>query len=162
MYQAARWVAASLPPSARLASSNSGIFQYYSGHAVLNFDGKLNSEIVPVQVRRELDTYLRSKAIGYVVDLPEVAGYIEFYSRNLSEAKPHQEISALGKLSIYARLIAHKLGLGSEVPLDVRETERVLRPFGQVSQVVQQFPLPNDPQRAVTLYRLADDFGVAR
>jgi hypothetical protein len=159
MYEAARWVAANLPPDARLASSNSGIFQYYSGHPVLNFDGKLNGEIVPVQVRRELDVYLRARGIGYIVDLPEVAGYLEFYSKNLSVARPHQEISAAGKLAIYARMVAHKLGLGPPVALDAREVERVVRPFSQVSEVVREFPLPNDPARAVTLYRLADDFG---
>lgn len=161
MYQAARWVAANLPPEARLASSNSGIFQYYSGRAVLNFDGKLNNEIIPVQVRRELDVYLRGKGIGYVVDLPEVAGYIEFYSQNMSVAKPHAEISSPQKLAIYARLVAHKLGLGPEVALDERVPERVTRPFAEVSAVVQRFPLPNDPARAVTLFRLADDFGLA-
>lgn len=33
MYRAAQWIATNLPAEARLASSNSGIFQYYSGHA---------------------------------------------------------------------------------------------------------------------------------
>ena len=159
MYQAARWVAGNLPPSARLASSNSGIFQYYSGHVVLNFDGKLNAEIIPVQVRRELDRYLRAKGVEYIVDLPSVAEYIEFYSQNLSEAKSHPEVSSLGKLGIYARLIAHKAGLGPAVVLDVRKPERVIRPFSSVTTVAQQFPLPNDPARAVTLYKLNTNFG---
>lgn len=159
MYQAAQWIATNLPAEARLASSNSGIFQYYSGHVVLNFDGKLNAEIIPVQARRELDRYLRAKGVAYIVDLPSVAEYIEFYSHNLSVAKPHPEISSVQKLLIYARLIAHKVGLGPEVVLDERKPERVLQPFSAVTRIVQQFPLPNDPTRAVTLYQLNAAFG---
>lgn len=159
MYQAARWVAANLPPDTRLASSNSGIFQYYSGHVVLNFDGKLNHKIIPVQERRELDVYLRSEGVGYIVDLPDVAEKVEFYSRDLSEARPHAELSSLDKLIVYARLVANKLRLGPPVQLDLRVPDRVLRPFSSVTTVVQQFPLPNDPTRAVTVYRLNSDFG---
>jgi hypothetical protein len=159
MFQAAQWIAANVPPEVRLASSNSGIFQYYSGHVVLNFDGKLNSEIIPVLARRQLDTYLRSKGIAYIVDLPSVAEYIEFYSRDLSEAKPHAEVSALQKLAIYGRLIGAKLGFGPAVQLDVRRPDRVVMPFSAVATSVRQFPLPNDPGQAVTLYRLNDEFG---
>lgn len=159
MYQAAQWIATNLPAEARLASSNSGIFQYYSGHAVLNFDGKLNAEIIPVQEHRELDRYLRAKGVAYIVDLPSVAEYIEFYSENLSVAKPHPEISSVQKLLIYARLIAHKVGLGPEVVLDERKPERVIQPFSAVTRIVQQFPLPNDPTRTVTLYQLNAAFG---
>jgi len=159
MYQAARWIAANLPPEAQLASSNSGIFQYYSEHVVLNFDGKLNHEIIPIQVRRELDVYLRSKGIGYIIDLPEVADRISFYSRSMSEAKPHIEISAFQKIQIYLQMIASKVGLASSVQLDELKPERVLHPFSAVTTVMQQFPLPNDPARAVVLYRLNDNFG---
>jgi hypothetical protein len=159
MYQAARWVAGNLPPAARLASSNSGIFQYYSEHVVLNFDGKLNHEIIPIQVRRELDVYLRSKGIGYIIDLPEVADRISFYSHSLSQAKPHAEIGALQKIQIYAQMLASKIGLAPAVQLDELRADRVLRPFSAVTTAVQQFPLPNDPARAVVLFQLNDSFG---
>jgi hypothetical protein len=159
MYQAARWVAAHLPPEAQLASSNSGIFQYYSDHVVLNFDGKLNHEIIPIQVRRELDVYLRSKGIGYIIDLPEVADRISFYSRSMSQAKPHLEIGTVQKLRIYLQMIASKVGLAPAVQLDEQKPERVLRPFEAVSTTLHQFPLPNDPARAVVLYQLNDSFG---
>ena len=159
MYQAARWIATNLPPDAQLASSNSGIFQYYSDHVVLNFDGKLNHEIIPIQVRRELDIYLRSKGIGYIIDLPEVADRIVFYSRSMSEAKPHIEITAIQKIQIYIQMIAHKVGLAAAVQLDELKPDRVLRPFSAVTTAVQQFPLPNDPARAVVLYQLNDNFG---
>jgi hypothetical protein len=159
MYQAARWIATNLPPEAQLASSNSGIFQYYSDHVVLNFDGKLNHEIIPIQVRRELDIYLRSKGIGYIIDLPEVADRIVFYSRSMSEAKPHIEITATQKIEIYIQMIAHKVGLAAAVQLDQLKPDRVLRPFSAVTTVVQQFRLPNDSARAVVLYQLNDSFG---
>jgi hypothetical protein len=159
MYQAARWIAANLPPEAQLASSNSGIFQYYSEHVVLNFDGKLNHEIIPIQVRRELDVYLRAKGIGYIIDLPEVADKISFYSRSMSDAKPHLEISSLQKIAIYLQMIAGKIGLASPVQLDELKPERIVRPFSAVATPVQQFSLPNDPARAVVLYQLNDAFG---
>ncbi len=159
MYQAARWVATNLPTKARLASSNSGIFQYYSDHVVLNFDGKLNHEIIPIQVQRELDVYLRSKGIGYIIDLPEVADRIIFYSRDLSDAKPHIEITSIQKIQIYFQMLAHKLGLAPAVQLDELKPERVIRPFSAVTTVVQQFPLPNDPARTVVVFQLNDQFG---
>src|SRR5262249_26230657 len=80
MYEAARWVAVNLPPDAVLAARNSGIYQYYSQHLVINIDGKLNHRIVPVLEQRALLDYLREQRVGYVIDLDEVCGYIEFYS----------------------------------------------------------------------------------
>jgi hypothetical protein len=159
MYQAARWIAEELPQDARLAAQNSGVFQYYSERVVLNFDGKLNSEIIPVLEERELDVYLRSKGVEYIVDVPGVASFIEFYSSNLSDAPAHHEISSLGKLWIYVRLVAAKAGFGEGVALDVREADHVHTPFSEVSEVVKEVPLPNDPSQAVTIYKLKDAFG---
>ncbi len=159
MYRAARWIAHNLPPDARLAAQNSGVFQYYSERVVLNIDGKLNHEIIPVLEQRQMDSYLREKGVEYIVDLPGVAGYIEFYSRTLSAAPSHHELSIFDKLAIYARLVAAKLGFGPPVSLDERVPERILRPFADVSTIVQEFPLPNDPTQAVTIYRLSDKFG---
>jgi hypothetical protein len=161
MYNAARWIASNLPPDAIIGAQNSGIFQYYSERVVINLDGKLNHEIIPVLEERRLATYMREKGITYIVDLPGVADYIEFYSSSLSDAPPHPEISTFGRLRIYGRLVAARLGLQPPVELAVREPERVLRPFESVATVVQEFPLPNSPDTAVTLYRLHDDFGAA-
>jgi hypothetical protein len=159
MYAAARWIAHNLPPDARVAAQNSGIFQYYSERVVLNFDGKLNHEIIPVLEQRELDTYLRERGISYIVDLPGVADYIEFYSSTMSEAPRHEEMSALDKLATYGRLIAARVGLGPPVQLDEREPERVVQPFENFATVIERFPLPNNPDSAVLIYRLHDEFG---
>ncbi len=67
-YQAALWIRDNLPPTAVIGAKNSGIYQYYSGHTVVNIDGKLNHEIVPVMERRELLPYLEQKGIEYLVD----------------------------------------------------------------------------------------------
>ncbi len=159
MFEAARWIAGNLPPDARIAAQNSGIFQYYSERVVLNADGKLNHEIVPVLVQRELDRYLRERGIGYVVDLPEVGDYIEFYSSSMSDAPPHAEISTGERLLIHVRRVLHRLGVGAPVELATREPERVTRPFESLATPIHQSPLPNDPSRAVTVYQLHESFG---
>jgi hypothetical protein len=160
MYQAARWIADNLPPDARLAAQNSGVFQYYSEHVVLNFDGKLNHKIIPVLERRELDAYLRAEGVEYIVDLPGVARYIEYYSSNLSVAPSHNEMTMLDRLRVYALLVAGKVWPDAPpVVLDVREPERVIHPFSEVTTIVKEFPLPNNPAEAVTIYRLDEGFG---
>ncbi len=159
MYEAARWISANLPPDARVAAQNSGIFQYYSDRVVLNIDGKLNHEIIPVLEQRALDSYLRTEGIDYIVDLAGVGDYIEFYSSSMSRAEPHYEMSTFEKLGIYGRMLAARLGLGPPVELAVREPEAVLLPFEQTVTVVQEFPLPNEPTNAVVIYRLGDEFG---
>jgi hypothetical protein len=159
MYQAARWIAHNLPKDAWLAAQNSGVFQYYSERVVLNIDGKLNDKIIPVLEQRELDIYLRNQQVSYIVDLPGVADYIEFYSSNLSEAPPHHEMSLLDKMSIYMLMIGAKVGVNEPVHLDERIPTRIIRPFGEVATIVKEFPLPNDPSQAVTIYRLREDFG---
>jgi hypothetical protein len=159
MYQAARWIAANLPPDARLGAQNSGIFQYYSERVVINLDGKLNHEIIPVLERRELASYLQAQDIDYIVDLAGVGEYIEFYSSSMSKAPPHYELSAPQKLLTYGRLLLARVGLGPPVPLDVRVPQEVTQPFEEVTTVEQRFPLPNDPTNAVVLYRLYPEIG---
>ena len=159
MYETARWIAANLPPDAIVGAQNSGIMQYYTERVVLNFDGKLNHEIIPVLEQRRLNTYLYSKGVRYVVDLPEVAQYLEFYSNRYTDAPAHQEIGSVGKLMIYARLLAHKVGLGPTVALDVREPTAIKRRFGEDAEVIHAVPLPNDASRAVTVFRLLPGFG---
>ncbi len=159
MYQAARWIADNLPEDARLAAQNSGVFQYYSERVILNIDGKLNHDIIPVLEERELDVYLRSKGIAYIVDLPGVADYVVFFSSSLSEAPTHAELSIPDKLAIYARMVAAKLHMGPPVQLDERVPTRIIRPFDDVTTIVKTFPLPNNSTQAVTIYKLKEDFG---
>ena len=154
MYSAAQWIRGNLPDDALLAAQNSGIFQYYSGRVVLNIDGKLNNDIIPVLEARGLHSYLRERQVGYVVDLPGVAQFIEFYSSDLSEATPHLEMSSVAKLRTYAQLVLSRGGLAAAPQLDVRQPTRVTQPFGDVATVVQQFPLPNDSTQAVTVWAL--------
>ena len=160
-YQTALWIRDNLPADVMLGAQNSGIMQYYSGHVVLNFDGKLNHEIIPVLEQRSLNTYLARKGISYIVDLPEVEDYLEFYSARYSDAPAHPEPGTLGKLRTYGRLIAHKIGLGEPVELPERVPERIIRPFRSDATIVHTTPLPNNPQRAITVYKLAPQFGKA-
>jgi hypothetical protein len=156
MYQAARWIAHNLPPDARLAAQNSGVFQYYSERVVINIDGKLNHEIIPVLEQRAILDYLHAKGVRYIVDLEGVADYITFYSSRLSDAPAHQELSSLDKMVIYARLIAAKVGMAPPVELDERRPTRIIHPFDEIVQVVKTFPLPNNPDEAVMIYHLED------
>lgn len=160
MYQAALWIRAHLPHDAVLAAQNSGIFQYYSGHVVINADGKLNHEIIPALETRTLDVYLRYKGVTHIVDLEGVGRYVEFYSSAMSEAPTHPERSALETLQVYARLAAAKLGIGAPVHLDERVPTRITQPFESMTAEVQTFPLPNDPQQAVVIYWLEEHFGL--
>ncbi|NJO05788.1 MAG: hypothetical protein HC876_09845, partial [Chloroflexaceae bacterium] len=159
MFAAARWINANLPHEAVVAAQNSGIFQYYSGRVVLNIDGKLNHEIVPVLVQRQLDRYLHDAGVRYLVDLQGVGRYIEFYSSSMSVADPHPEISTLKRLGIHVQRVAARLGLAAPVELAERVPEQVTQPFETLASVEQVFPLPNDPRNAVVIYRLHDQFG---
>ncbi len=156
MYQAARWIASSLPTNTVLAAQNSGIFQYYSERAVLNIDGKLNHEMIPVLEQRGLEDYLQAKGVRYLVDLPGVADYIVFYSRTLSDAPAHRSLSLFDRFRIYTAMTAAALRLGPPVVLEERVPTRVFRPFSEVATGIKRFPLPNDPSQAVTVYRLHD------
>lgn len=167
MYTAARWIASNLPPAAPIGAQNSGIFQYYSERMVLNLDGKLNHEMVPILEQRALDRYMHTKGIRYLVDAPQIERYLAFYSASLADAPAHRELSSLGKLGTYTRMIAQRLRLGPPVildsgPFDPATPIHMLRPFTAVATPVQSFPLPNDPSRAVVVYRLADTFGAAQ
>jgi hypothetical protein len=152
MYAAARWISANLPSDAVLAARNSGIYQYYSGRLVINIDGKLNYEIVPVLERRGLLDYLRANRVDYLVDLAEVCGYVEFYSRQYSAAPPHRELSAVDKLGIYASMALRKLGLGSGPQLDAPVPGSCQGAFIATAPVYHTFPLPNSSAEAVTIF----------
>lgn len=153
MYDAARWIAASLPPDAVLAARNSGIYQYYSRRTVVNIDGKLNHEIVPVLERRGLRDYLDAQGVGYVVDLPQVCGYVEFYSHQYGAAPPHAELGAAAKLRAYAALLLRALRLGPGPQLDAPVPDACAGRFTTDAPPERTFPLLRGPD-AVTIYAL--------
>jgi|HigsolmetaAR202D_1030399.scaffolds.fasta_scaffold00001_74 hypothetical protein len=154
MYQAARWMSEFLPPEAVIAARNSGIYQYYSEHLVINIDGKLNHEIVPVLEQRGLMDYLRANKVEYVVDLEQVCGYIEFYSHQYSDAPPHAEVSSFDKLGIYVSMALRKLGIGSGPQLDAPVPDDCQGTFTADAPVFQTFPLRPGSSAAVTIFRL--------
>jgi hypothetical protein len=154
-YQAALWIRDNLPHEALIGAKNSGIYQYYSGHTVLNIDGKLNDEIVPVMERRALLDYLRAKGVRYLVDREEtMAGHISFYSAALSDAPTHRPPTAWERLVIYGKIALSRLGLGAPPALDRRDDVRLTRPFSDVAAIIQRFPRPNTAQNPVVVYEL--------
>ena len=157
IYQAALWVRDNLPDDALLAAKNSGILQYYSGHVVLNIDGKLNAEIVPVLEERQLLSYLRRKGVQYLVDREEaIAGHLTLYSQEFGPWPAHRELSIGQRLQIYAQLLLGRLGLGAPPALDDPSGFQPARPFDLAVEVIQTFPRPNSPLDPVTVYRLRE------
>lgn len=155
IYQAALWVRDNLPADALLAAKNSGLLQYYSGHVVLNIDGKLNAEIVPVLEERQLLPYLRRKGVQYLVDREAaIAGHLTLYSQEFGPWPAHREISLGQRLRIYAQLLLGRLGLGAPPNLDDPTGFHPSRPFDDAVEVLATFPRPNTPVDPVRVYRL--------
>jgi hypothetical protein len=158
MYQAALWMRENLPQGARIAAKNSGIYQYYSGHPVLNIDGKLNHEILPVLEQRALLDYVRARNIEYLVDRKLVmAQHIAAYSYQFGDAPPHTTPSVSERLMIYGQLIGARLGISPAPELARPPSEFTpSRPFSDIADIIQTFPRPNDTQNKnpVVVYRL--------
>jgi 4-amino-4-deoxy-L-arabinose transferase-like glycosyltransferase len=155
VYQAALWVRSALPPDARLAAKNSGILQYYSGHVVLNIDGKLNADIVPVLEERQLLRYLREKGVTYVVDRrAALEKHLALYSEEFGPWPAHPEIGLGERLRIYKQLLWSRLGLGNPPMLDDLSGFHPTRALEEVLEPVQEFPRPNAPGDPVVVYRL--------
>jgi len=155
VYQAALWVRSALPPDARLAAKNSGILQYYSGHVVLNIDGKLNADIVPVLEERQLLRYLREKGVTYVVDRrAALEQHLALYSEEFGPWPAHPEIGLGERLRIYKQLLWSRLGLGNPPMLDDPSGFHPTRALEEVLEPVQEFPRPNAPGDPVVVYRL--------
>jgi hypothetical protein len=68
--QAADWIRAYTPPSARIGSWNAGMLGYFSHRAVVNLDGLANNGDYFRRVVRgkDLEGYLRSERIGWLAD----------------------------------------------------------------------------------------------
>lgn len=155
MYQTALWIRANLPPGTRLGAVNSGIYQYYSGHVVINLDGKLNMDMVPVFEKQGLLTYLKSKGIEYVVDTNQgLQSRFALYDASFSNAPPHYELSILDRVLIYARLIGQGLGLPVRPALADNKGYQLIRPLSAAMTLVYVRQLPNDQANQVTIYQL--------
>lgn len=119
MYAAARWMAANLPPDAVVGAKNSGIYQFYGERTVVNLDGKLNGEMLPVLEQRGLLDYMQQRGIGYVVERDSVLlPWLAQYSHQLADAPPHHAPGLRERALIYARLALSKLGLVAPPALD--------------------------------------------
>jgi hypothetical protein len=158
MYQAALWMRENLPQGARIAAKNSGIYQYYSGHPVLNIDGKLNHEILPVLEQRALLDYLRTRNIEYLVDRKLVmAQHVAAYSHQFGDAPRHTTPTLIERLTIYGQLVGARLGISRPPELARPPSEFTpSRPFSDIADIIQTFPRPNDTQNnnPVVVYRL--------
>ncbi len=155
IYEAALWIREKLPPEAMLAAKNSGILQYYSGHVVLNIDGKLNADIVPVLEARRLLSYLREKGVTYVVDRrAALEKHLALYSEEFGPWPAHHEVGLRERALIYGRLLLTRLGIGSPPALDDPSGFRPSRTLEDLLEPVQTFPRPNAPDDPVVVYRL--------
>ncbi len=154
-YEAARWIRDNLPHDALIGAKNSGIYQYYSAHVVLNIDGKLNHEIVPVMEKRELLDYLRARGVEYLVDRQAImADHIAFYSHQFGPAPHHRAPSLRERLVIYGKILANTFGARLPLNLDARNDFTPMRPFTDAAEVVQSFARPNQASNPVVVYRL--------
>ncbi len=153
MYEAALWIRENLPPEARLGARNSGIFQYYSGRPVVNLDGKLNAEIVPVLTRRQLLGYLCQKEIGYLVGLESLLEYLAVYEARYADAPAHPEVGYAGKVRIYLQALLARFGLGERLRLDVRRIEELRLDPRREWVPLQTFPRPNSAEDPVGVFQ---------
>jgi hypothetical protein len=157
IYEAALWVRDNLPDDALLAAKNSGILQYYSGRVVLNVDGKLNAEIVPVLEGRRLLPYLREKGVTCLVGREgAIAGHVTLYSEAFGPWPAHREITLLDRVGIYFRLLLNRVGLGEPPVLDDASGFQPTRPFTEEATIVQEFFRPNSQEDPVVVYKLRD------
>jgi hypothetical protein len=154
-YQAALWIRDNLPPDALIGAKNSGLYQYYSGHVVLNIDGKLNHEIVPAMERRALLDYLRAHGVQYLADNEAVmADHITYYSAQFGPAPHHRTPNLVQRLAIYGKIAVNVLGGRLPLHLDDRKGFVPSRPFTDAAEIVQRFPRPNETKNPVVIYRL--------
>lgn len=155
MYQAALWIKANLPPEARLGAINSGIYQYYSGRVVMNLDGKLNMEMVPVLEQQKLLDYIVANRIEYLVETQgEIERRFARYEASYSSLPPHHELSPLDHISIYLKLIAKSVGIPVALALDDHQSTALKRPLDDVMTVIHTFPRPNQETNPIKIFKL--------
>jgi hypothetical protein len=154
-YRAALWIRDNLPADALIGAKNSGIYQYYSGHTVLNIDGKLNHEILPAMQQRALLDYLRARGVAYLVDREEtMARHVMLYSAQFGPAPLHHTPSVGERLTIYGRMIANLFGANLPLELDDPRLFQPSRPFADAAEIVMRFERPNDTLNPVVVYRM--------
>lgn len=154
-YQAAIWIRDNLPADALIGAKNSGIYQYYSGHTVLNIDGKLNHEILPQLQARTLLPYLRERGVQYLVDREEtMARHVMLYSQAFGPFPAHRTPGIRERVAIYGTIMANYLGANLPLDLDDPRAFVPLRPFSTVADIVQRFERRNERTNPVVVFRL--------
>jgi len=154
-YQAALWIRDHLPPDAIIGAKNSGIYQYYSGHTVLNIDGKLNAQILPVMEQRSMLSYLRAQGVSYLVDRQVIMEqHITFYSAQFGPWPAHHMPSLLERVTIYGKMAGSTLHLSRPVPIDSPDDFHPARPFADAATIIQAFTRPNQRSNPVVVYQL--------
>ncbi|KPL90715.1 glycosyltransferase family protein [Herpetosiphon geysericola] len=155
MYQAALWMRDNLPSDALIGAKNSGIYQYYSGHHVLNIDGKLNNDILAVYDQRRMLDYLREKGVTYLIDQEStMADHIQFYSYQFGERPEHRVPTTLTQFKIYGQLLLSSLGVADKPALDRRDGFVPNQPFSSITTVIQRFQRPNDSNNPIAIFEL--------
>lgn len=155
MYRAALWVRDNLDSSAQLGAVNSGILQYYSNHVVVNLDGKLNMDMVPVFEQRALLGYLYTKQINYLVDLEdEIARRVALYDSNYGNAPVHRELGITERMLVFIKLIAASVGIHTELKLDDNRRYQLTRSLSDIVTPVQTFTRQNESTNPVVVFRL--------
>lgn len=155
MYQAALWMRDNLPSDALIGAKNSGIYQYYSGHHVLNIDGKLNNDILEVYDQRRMLDYLREKGVTHLIDQEgTMADHIQFYSYQFGERPEHRVPTTFTQFKIYGQLLLSSLGLADKPALDRRDGFEPNQPFSSITTVIQRFPRPNDSNNPIAIFKL--------
>lgn len=108
-YAAAQWTRANLPDDVLLASMNSGIIGYYSGHDTVNLDGVVNAAAFAAIRERKLLRFMQTTGVDYFLDSDyAIRGeYALFmgagYPSGLRELQPvTAEYPGLGVLRVYA------------------------------------------------------------
>lgn len=155
-YQAALWIRDNLPEDAVIGAKNSGIYQYYSGRTVVNIDGKLNHEMIPVMEQRMMLPYLRESGVQYLVDRKQVMErHVSFYSAELGDAPYHRTPTLLERIEIYGKIAANRLGANLPLHIDEGPTGfTASRPFSDVATIIQEFDRANERDNPVVVYQL--------
>ncbi len=155
MYQAALWMRDNLPSDALIGAKNSGIYQYYSGHHVLNIDGKLNNDILAVYDQRRMLDYLREKGVTHLIDQEStMADHIQFYSQQFGERPEHRVPTTITQFKIYGQLLLSSLGVADKPVLDRRDGFVPNQPFSSITTVIQRFQRPNDSNNPIAIFEL--------
>ena len=87
-WEAANYIQEEIPNDATVGSFNTGIYQYYTpSYDVINLDGVMNPETYKAQQQGELNKYICTKGIDYIIDPPS---YVQDLRSELNLRPIHQ------------------------------------------------------------------------